>query len=307
MACGNSAAGAAATGKTAPVPESFACRFAAVSRDRGPLVVGLDPSASLLVSWGLGDTADGLERFVDIALAAAAATVGIVKPQSAFYERHGWRGMRTLERLVREARSAGLLVVLDAKRGDVGSTNDAYGDVYLGPGAPLLADAVTVHPYLGVGALVSLFERAHATGSCVLVVVRSSNPEGRSLQTAVTARGHSVEQALLDEIGAINERLAPGSLGPVGAVVAPTRRVPRGVRVPELDLAAAQAIFLAPGLGTQGATPVEVAVTFAGCPDRVMPSASRSLLQLGPDEERLRDGIATLAGQLRTLLATARS
>src|SRR5262249_50385715 len=147
--------------------------------------------------------------------------VGLVKPQSAFYERHGWQGIRTLTRLVADARSSGLLVILDVKRGDVGSTNDAYAEAYLGKGAPLQADALTVHPYLGLGAMDSLVGRAHQSGSCLLVVTRSSNQEGRSIQAAIGPQGRSVEASLLAEIAALNGRLAPGQIGPVGAVIGP--------------------------------------------------------------------------------------
>jgi orotidine-5'-phosphate decarboxylase len=276
---------------------SFATRFAAVRATRGPLVWGLDPSAGLLESWGLGDSPDGLDQFADIMLAAAPGVVGLVKPQSAFYERHGWRGVRTLQRLTEDARAAGLMVILDIKRGDVGSTNDAYAEAYLGKGAPLAADAITVHPYLGTGAMAAYVSRAHESGSCVLVVTRSSNPEGRAIQAAqVPGTGQTVEQQLLADIAALNSRLAPGQLGPAGAVIGPTHVEP------ELDLAAASCLFLAPGVGTQGATPADVARVFAACPDRVMPSASRSLLRTGPDVSRLRDGAAALADEFRTVL-----
>jgi len=106
----------------------------------------------------------------------------------------------------------------------------------------------------------------------------------------------SVEQDLLGQIGALNARLAPGELGPVGAVIGPNRIQP------ELDLAAAQCVFLAPGVGEQGATPADVAAVFAACPDRVMPSASRSLLTAGPDMGRLRDAVAALATEFRAAL-----
>jgi orotidine-5'-phosphate decarboxylase len=280
------------------VSESFAERFAAVRVVHGPLVWGLDPSAALLQDWALGDNADGLDRFADIMLAAAPGTVGLIKPQSAFYERHGWRGIRTLQRLITDARSAGLLVILDIKRGDVGSTNDAYAEAYLGKGAPLAADAITVHPYLGLGAMDTYVSRAAAAGSCLLVVTRSSNPEGRTIQAAnLTDRARSVEQDLLAEIGSINSRLAPAGIGPVGAVVGPTHMEP------ELDLASARCLFLAPGVGAQGATAADVARVFAACRDRVMPSASRSLLSAGPDVGRLRDNAAAQAAEFRTVLA----
>ena len=98
---------------------------------------------------------------------SSAGTVGLVKVQAAFYERHGWRGFLTLQRLIADARGAGLLVIVDAKRGDVGTTNDAYAEAFLGKDAPLGADALTVHPYLGVGAMGTFVARAHEAGSCL--------------------------------------------------------------------------------------------------------------------------------------------
>ena len=278
---------------------TFASRFAAVRAAAGPLVWGLDPSGPLLEQWGLGDTPDGLDRFADIVLQAAVGTVGLVKPQSAFYERHGWRGIRTLARLTEQARGAGLLVIMDVKRGDVGSTNDAYAQAYLGKDAALAADAITVHPYLGLGAMNAFFSLAHDAGACVLVVTRSSNPEGRLIQTAATSSGSPVEAALLTEIGQLNATLAPGELGPAGAVIGPGHEP---AQQPALDLASMNGLFLAPGVGAQGATSHDVARVFAACPDRVMPSASRSLLAAGPDLSRMRDAVAALAAEFRDAL-----
>jgi orotidine-5'-phosphate decarboxylase len=285
------------------MPQSFARRFAAARLARGPLVFGLDPSADVLESWGLGDSPGGLDRFADIALAAATGTVGLIKPQSAFFERHGWRGIATLSRLIEGASDAGLLVILDVKRGDVGSTNEAYAEAYLGKGAPLGADAITVHPYLGVGAMGAFVARAAEAGGCLLVVTRSSNPEGRGVQASrvqppsgSAGAVRTVEEDLLREIGSLNAELAPGELGPVGAVIGPTHMEP------ELDLAAAQCLFLAPGVGAQGATAADVATVFASCPERVMPSASRSLLAAGPDVRRLRSAVEALAAEFRAVL-----
>ena len=277
--------------------DSFATRFAAVRSRYGPLALGLDPSGPILDAWGIGDSPDGVDRFADIVLEAATGTVGLVKLQAAFYERHGWQGFRTLQRLISEAQSAGLLVIVDAKRGDVGTTNDAYAEAYLGADAPLGADALTVHPYLGVGTMGTLVSRAQQAGSCLLVVTRSSNPEGRDVQSATTRSGRTVEQDLLIAIGEMNARLAPGQIGPVGAVIGPTHLDPA------LDLVAAAGIFLAPGVGMQGATPGDVAQVFAACPDRVIPSASRSLLAGGPDVARLRDAARKLADEFCEVLA----
>jgi len=276
--------------------DSFAVRFGAVRSRYGPLAWGLDPSGAILEAWGLGDTPEGLDRFAEITLEAASGTVGLVKLQAAFYERHGWQGFRTLQRLIGEAQSAGLLVIVDAKRGDVGTTNDAYAEAYLGADAPLGADALTVHPYLGLGAMGTFVSRAHEAGSCLLVVTHSSNPEGRTVQSAATLSGRSVEEDLLVAIGELNARLAPGEIGPIGAVVGPTRVDP------PLDLVAANGIFLAPGVGMQGATPADVVEVFAACPDRVIPSASRSVLVEGPDVARLGDAAGALAGEFYQLL-----
>jgi orotidine-5'-phosphate decarboxylase len=278
------------------VADSFADRFAVVRDTWGPLVLGADPHGELLAHWGLGDDADGLERFTDIVLAAAAGSVGLIKPQSAFYERHGWRGIRALTRLTETARAQGLLVILDVKRGDVGSTNGAYAAAYLGDGAPVQADAITVHPYLGLAAMGELVDRAGGSGGGLLVVVRSSNPEGRAVQSAAAGDGMTVDQRLLADIGALNARLAPGRIGPIGAVVGPA------AVAPPLDLAAANGLLLAPGVGAQGAAPADVAATFAACPGRVMPSASRSLLAAGPGVAALRDAAARLNEEFRTLL-----
>jgi orotidine-5'-phosphate decarboxylase len=269
---------------------TFAARFAAARAAHGPLVWGLDPSGKLLEDWGLGDTPDGLDRFADLVVPVAAESIGLVKPQSAFYERHGWRGLRTLARLTGQAREAGLLVILDVKRGDVGSTNDAYAQAYLGKDAPFGVDAITVHPYLGLGAMDAFVDRAHQSGRGLLVVTRSSNPEGRPVQAARSEHG-TVEETVLRDIGRLNAELAPGEIGPVGAVVAPS------TQLPALPLAEMNGLFLAPGVGAQGYTPADVAATFAACPERVMPSASRSLLAAGPDPARLRDAITAMAAQ----------
>jgi orotidine-5'-phosphate decarboxylase len=277
--------------------EPFADRAVAAMSEHGPLVFGLDPSGDLLVEWGLGDTADGLERFVDIVVAASVGTVGMVKPQAAFYERHGWQGIRSLARLVDDCRRAGVLVLLDAKRGDVGSTNEAYAEAYLGPDAAIAVDAITITPYLGLAAMEPILDRAIANGAGVFVVTRSSNPEGRAIQGARHPGATSVEHQLVIDIAAVNDRVAPGRLGPIGAVFGPTHGPPT-----EFDLTAMNGLFLAPGVGAQGATPADVAACFAACPRRVLPAASRSLLAAGPDPSNLRAGAERLATELRSVL-----
>ena len=101
-------------------------------------------------------------------------------------------------------------MITDAKRGDVGSTNEAYAEAFLGADAPLAADALTVHPYLGLAAMEAFVTRATDAGSCLLVVTRSSNPEGRTIQSALDPAGRSVEEGLLEEIGVLNRQLGAG-------------------------------------------------------------------------------------------------
>ena len=217
--------------------EGFGDRVAAAVRATGPLCAGIDPSPALLGAWGLTDDADGLASFCRTCVEAFAGLVAAVKPQVAFFERHGSAGMAVLERLIADASAAGLVVIADAKRGDIDSTAEAYADAWLGARSPLAADAVTVHPYLGLAALAPLVSRAGATGRGVLVVVRSSNPEGRELQRATTSRGVPVEDMLLADIASMNDgpEIPRGTVGAViGATLEPSefRVVPARRRDP---------------------------------------------------------------------------
>ncbi len=275
--------------------DSFGDRVAAAVGATGPLCAGVDPSSALLRSWGLSDDASGLRTFGAVCVEAFAGTVPVIKPQVAFFERHGAAGMAELERLIADATAAGLLVIADAKRGDIDSTAQAYADAWLSDTSPLAVDAVTAHPYLGLGALAPLVHLAAETGRGVLVVARSSNPEGRRLQQAVTADGTGVEDMLLGEIAALNASPeVPG--GTVGAVI--------GATLEPSDFALSQlgGVILAPGLGAQGAGPAEIARRFAGCATgTVLPSSSRGLLGAGPDPEDVRRGAQSLVRELAAL------
>jgi orotidine-5'-phosphate decarboxylase len=275
-----------------PTPDPYGDRLAAAVSARGPLCAGVDPSAALLADWGLPDDAAGLESFARITVEAFAPTVAAVKPQVAFFERHGPEGLAVLQRLVAEARRAGLLVVADAKRGDIGSTMEAYAEAWLGPASPFAPDAVTVLPYLGLGALDPAFAAAAATGRGVYVVLRTSNPEGRRVQTARTVDGPALEDALLGELAARNAAAGLGR-GSFGAVVGAT------LEPSCFDLADLGGPVLAPGFGAQGAGPADVARRFARCPaDLLLVNAARSLLASGPDPAALGAAAAALNAQL---------
>src|ERR687894_2937422 len=177
---------------------SFGARLADAVAARGPLCVGIDPHAGLLEQWGLPDSPDGLARFTDAVVDALAGQVAVLKPQLAFYERHGSRGLAVLERAVQRAREAGALVLLDAKRGDIGSTMDAYAD-YLRPEHPLAVDAMTVSPYLGPDSLQPAVDTARLCGGGLFVLARTSNPDAGTLQHALVGE-RSVAQLVVDTV-----------------------------------------------------------------------------------------------------------
>jgi orotidine-5'-phosphate decarboxylase len=276
--------------------DSFGDRVAAATATKGPLCAGIDPSSALLASWGLSDDADGLRAFARTCVEAFADVVAVVKPQVAFFERHGSAGMAELERLIADATAAGLIVIADAKRGDIDSTAAAYADAWVGASSPLAADAVTVHAYLGLAALAPLVLMAGTTGKGVIVVTRSSNPEGRSLQEAVTSSGTTVEESLLAEISAWNGsgRVPRGTVGAVIGATLPKSTFP---------LSQLGGVILAPGLGQQGARPEDLAERFGDCePGQVLASTSRSLLAAGPDPTELGRAAVELGGELCRLM-----
>jgi orotidine-5'-phosphate decarboxylase len=280
------------------VQESFGTRLRHAMDIRGPLCVGIDPHASLLRSWGLDDDIAGLERFARTTVEALAGRVAVLKPQSAFFERFGSRGVAVLEKTVEEARAAGTLVLMDAKRGDIGSTMDAYAATYLDKDSPLFSDAVTLSPYLGFGALRPALDAAAVSGSGVFVLALTSNPEGAEVQRATVADGRSLAQLVLDHVAAENAGATP--LGSVGAVVGAT------LGDAAVDLAV-NGPLLAPGIGAQGATPADLPAVFGSAVGDVLPSVSRGVLRYGPDIGALRDAAERFAADVRTAVGDARA
>lgn len=258
---------------------TFGARLAAAIADRGRFCVGIDPHAALLSEWGLPDDVAGLERFALTAVEAVAPVVGVVKPQSAFYERFGSRGIAVLERVVAESRAAGALVLLDVKRGDIGSTSQAYADAYLDPTSPLACDAITVSPYLGFGTLDPMVEAARTHGAGLFVLALTSNPEGPEVQHARTEHG-TVAGTVLGHLRRLNAGAEP--LGPFGAVVGATI----GGTDEDLDV---NGPLLVPGYGAQGGTVADLRRIFGGAARHVLPSSSREVLRAGPDVTALRD------------------
>lgn len=267
-------------------PGTFAQRFAVLRKQRGPFCLGLDPTPELLAAWGLKDDIWGLRTFCNRVVDAGAQQISVWKPQSAFFERFGAAGLEVLADIIGSIHAMGGLALLDVKRGDIGSTNEAYASALLGPDSAMGADAVTLHAYLGFAALEPFLQRAQRTGCGLFVVVRSSNPEGEALQHAQIAPGVTVAQRLCDEIRAHNDKAQPDGIGPVGAVIGLTCD-DAGEHLARLS----NALVLAPGLGAQGGTFEQLAQRFGSAKERVLASASRAVLARGPDERALRKAI----------------
>lgn len=268
---------------------TFGARLSDAVAATGPLCAGIDPHPGLLAGWGLTDDADGLARFADACLAGFAGSVAIVKPQAAFFERHGAAGIAVLERLLAGFAQTPTLTLLDAKRGDIGSTMDGYADAYLRVGAPLGADALTLSPYLGFDSLEPALQAAAEAGRGVFVLARTSNPEGAPVQLATGPGGRSVAQSVVDAAAARNAGAAP--CGAVGVVVG-------GTTEHGLDLSSLNGPVLVPGLGAQGASPADIVSRFTGTPGPVLPVAARQVLRAGPDPDALRDAARTLGEEL---------
>jgi orotidine-5'-phosphate decarboxylase len=244
----------------------------AIARKRSQLVVGLDPVLERLPAECDGD----LDAFCRGIVDAVAPYAVAVKPQSAFFEAHGADGVRVFRDACDYARAAGLVVIADAKRGDIGSTAQAYAEAFFP-----LADALTVNPYLGGDSLEPFLAACRREGTGLFVLVRTSNPGGADVQDVVLADGRRLWQRVAELVDAWGRDLVgEGGLSAVGAVV--------GATYPD-DVAAARAllprsVFLLPGIGAQGAAPADVAAAFASGPASALVSASRSVIYApGPD------------------------
>ncbi|WP_327357492.1 orotidine-5'-phosphate decarboxylase [Streptomyces sp. NBC_01304] len=277
--------------------DPFGARLRAAMDERGPLCVGIDPHAALLDSWGLPDTIDGLERFSRTVVEALADRVAVLKPQSAFFERFGSRGVAVLEKSVEEARAAGALIVMDAKRGDIGSTMAAYAESFLSKDSPLFSDALTVSPYLGYGSLRPAVELARESGAGLFVLALTSNPEGSEVQHAVRSDGRSVGATMLAHLASENAGASP--MGSFGAVVGATLG---DLSSYDLDI---NGPLLAPGIGAQGATPADLPSVFGSVVGNVVPNVSRGVLRHGPDVAALRASAEQFAEEIRSAVAGA--
>lgn len=264
---------------------SFGLRLAQALDTYGHLCVGIDPHPGMLTQWGLSDDGTGLKEFGERIIEAAAGRVGVVKPQVAFFENYGVSGMQALAELIRSAKESGLLVIADAKRGDIGSTMAAYASAWLNPEKDFGADALTVSPFLGFGSLEPAVQAAHRHGAGLFVLALTSNPEGQAVQLAGAGAEAGEGGTVASEIAAqaaLANRLSTdqAQLGSIGLVVGATTAhlaAEHGI-----DLTGGRPPILAPGYGAQGATQQQLRAGFGAAWEQVLVSSSRGILQAGP-------------------------
>jgi orotidine-5'-phosphate decarboxylase len=267
---------------------TFSTRVRSVLTESGRLCVGIDPHDGLLDTWDLPRTAAGVREFGLRTVDAVAGRAGIVKPQVAFFERYGSAGFAALEDVFVAARAAGLFLVADAKRGDIGSTMDAYAAAWLTPGSPLEADAMTAVAYQGLGSLAGPLALAREHGKGVIVVTATSNPEAVATQTAVRSDGRTVAAALVEDVRAL-----PGT---AGLVIGATVELDDYGLTPD---AFGDVPVLAPGFGAQGAHLGDLARVFGAASGNVLVHMSRELLGAGP--AGIADAVDRVQDELRGL------
>lgn len=247
--------------------------------------MGIDPHSSILELWGLPDTATGARELgLRMVEAAHSAGAGIVKPQVAFFERHASAGYSALEEVLAAAREAGLLVIADVKRGEIGTSMAGYADAWLRAGSPLEADAITLNPYLGPGSLDETIALARAEAKGVFLLAATSNPEGGDLQRARLGTGATVAGSVVEHAVAANapsaSDLSGDPLGDVGVVIGATLTMGEaGIDAGDL----VRTPVLAPGFGAQGAEAAQLHSLYGVVARNVLVSASRSLVDGGVD------------------------
>lgn len=263
------------------LPKSLGRKLFDAFESKGQLCVGVDAHASLLAHWGLDDDVNGLDYFANSVVDSAADLVGILKPQVSFFERHGSAGFAVLERITHRAKDAGLIVIADAKRGDIGSTMEAYLEAWLGQDAHFYADTLTVSPFLGIETSTALMGQYLENGKGVTVLVATSNPEGASLQTARSESGEAVAADIWGKLEQLNGiSAAPGDrIGSFSAVVGATLQFKKfGLK---LEQSGVKTPILAPGFGAQGAQLRDIRLIFGEASGQVIASVSRSVLEVG--------------------------
>jgi orotidine-5'-phosphate decarboxylase len=236
----------------------FADRLIDAARQLGPLCVGIDPHVGRIPALFGGDTPDGIEAWGCAVVEAATGRVAAVKPQAGLFERHGPQGMAALQAVSRAAQAAGLLVLMDAKRGDIGSTAEGYAAAYLGEDAPFPCDALTVNPYMGLDTLEPYVREAEENGRGVIVLTRTSNPGSADFQSQ-DMNGVPLYARVVEALAPMVKRLE-GASGWSSLMMVTGATGPEEARA--IRALSPTALFLVPGYGAQGAGAQEAMAGF---------------------------------------------
>jgi orotidine-5'-phosphate decarboxylase len=267
--------------------DHFADRVVLRLRELGhPLCLGLDPHLDRIPSLfrrgdmkpAADDTSEAVGDYLVAVLERASGRVAVVKPQIAFFEQLGWRGMRMLERVVLRAREMGFVVLLDAKRGDIGSTAEGYALAYLDCDSPTPADAITLNAYLGLDTLAPFVSRAERRGRGLFVLVKTSNPGSGDLQDR-ELDGAPLYASVATTLAPLAEKLVGPKTGwsSLGVVVGGTYPGEASVVRERLPTS----LFLVPGYGAQGGTAADAVRGFVPGPNGLeggLVNSSRGIL-----------------------------
>lgn len=268
------------------------------------LSVGIDPHDEQLKNWGLEANAQGAESFGRTVIEQVFNTEALlIKPQIAFFERFGSAGYFALERVLQDAREAGLMIVADVKRGDIGTTFNAYADAWLEPGSSLECDAMTAHPFHGFDSLRGAYEMATKHGKGIFVLAATSNPEAATLQRSVNSQGATVSAQVISAARSENAKAASASsesVGSVGVVLGATLKFSDfGIDIAS-ETAAPILPILAPGFGAQGAKITDAKKVFGSLSPGLIIHESRSITGEGP--QKMRAAIEEKAAMIGSLL-----
>lgn len=273
--------------------DSFGVRLESAFSSFGQICLGIDPSTEQLSAWGLGESLESLERFGKTLVDKAYGVVGIVKPQVAFFEQHGSKGFSVLEKLCERAHDAGLIVIADAKRGDIDSSMRGYQKAWLDREAPFLVDALTCSPYLGPESLEETVSAALANNRGIFVLGATSNNEAVEFQKS-EIKGRNLVEQVIDF--ASKYRAEPmGSIGVVIGATVDFSSIESG------GLRAGNSPILAPGFGAQGAKLEDVRRIFGSLSGQVICNVGRSVA--GDGEEGLDKRLADAKNVLEEGLA----
>ena len=250
----------------------FADRLIAAVREHGPLCVGIDPHAGRIPDLFGGDTAEGVSNWAEAIIDCVKGRAGVIKPQIGLFERLGPEGFTALQNTLHHARDAGLIVLADAKRGDIGSTAEGYASAYLSEDAPFPSDAVTVNPYMGLDTLEPFIRTAEANAKGVIVLARTSNPGSADFQSK-ELDGAPLYARVVEALAPMMKRLE-GESGWSGLMLVTGATGPDEARA--LRALAPNALFLVPGYGAQGAGAADAKAGFVNGEGGIV-NASRSV------------------------------